>query len=154
MGVGGVLATSVAEPRAGLELQTAVVPVAGVDRPVATGLALCDTGPVVGRRGGGGGRGEQADEDAGDDRHDDEGEAGREPGAHELVHGVLLWSRWGRRVAVHLGQGVDRELQAAEVAVAEVPEGVGHQDLRLVDVLAGRADAVGAEHQVLQDRFV
>src|SRR3954451_9041830 len=46
VGPGGVLAAAVGLPRRGAELQPAVVAVAGVDRPVATGLALGDPAPV------------------------------------------------------------------------------------------------------------
>ena len=55
VGSRGVLGATVGGPGARVELQTPVVAVAGVDRPVTTGLALGQTVPV-GVRGGGGAR--------------------------------------------------------------------------------------------------
>src|SRR6187431_481319 len=45
VGTGGEVATAAGEPRGGEELQATVVAVAGVDRPVATRLALGDGVP-------------------------------------------------------------------------------------------------------------
>src|SRR5690606_4873130 len=65
VGGGGVLGAAVALPGLLRELQAAVVAVAGVDGPVAAGLAGGDLVPAGGGRGGGGRRGDHAGGDHG-----------------------------------------------------------------------------------------
>src|SRR5690606_9608948 len=77
VGGGGVLRAAVAGPGGGGELQTAVVTVAGVDGPVAAGLALGDGVPLRGGgRGGGAGRHQRGGDGGGRDAGDGDGAGG------------------------------------------------------------------------------
>ena len=69
VGGGGVLRAAVRGPGGGGELQTAVVAVAGVDGPVAAGLALGDGVPLGGGGGGGAARRHQRGGDGARRRH-------------------------------------------------------------------------------------
>src|SRR3954454_582738 len=84
VGLRGVLRAAVSGPGGGRELQTAVVAVAGVDGPVAAGLALGDGVPL----GGGGGGGVAGRHQRGGDG--DTGDTGERGGAGGLGRTTVL----------------------------------------------------------------